>query len=71
MKNLYVVKRQSKKENARAYFMLYADYGYAQRTLTFEPNDIAEFIEKPVAYLYALELDKPVLVAEYKLVKGE
>lgn len=72
MKNLYVIKKVSKKEGREdfVYFQLVADLGYAQRVLTIDANVIAEFCELPVRVLYDLKADEKLKVAEYKL-KGE
>ena len=71
-KNLYVVKKISKKEGRAdfTYCQLIADFGYAKRVLTMDSNTISEFCELPLRVLYDLKADEPLKVAEYQL-KGE
>ena len=71
-KNIYVVKKISRKEGKPEfpYIQMYVDLGYRKAVLSLDANVIAEVSETAVACLYDLNENEPTKVAELEL-KGE
>lgn len=64
---IYLEIAESKEKKVK-YAKLWADLGYRGKVLTYDINDIAEYIGVPVGDLYTLEVGKKIEVGT--LYKG-